>query len=51
MCRRGRWSWPPFDCVIVKFGKADPRGDVGFVVERGDYDFGARGEVEDEGKV
>lgn len=49
-CRDGG-GWPPFDGVIVKFGEAHPWGNVGFVVERGDDDFGARGEVKNEGKV
>ncbi len=51
MSWRSRSGWPPFDCVIVQFGNAYPWGDVGFVIEGGDDDFGAGGEVEDEGEV
>lgn len=51
MCRRGGDSRPPSDCVIMQFGEAYPWGDVGFVVEGGDDDFGAGGEVENKGKV
>ena len=51
MCRRGGSGWPPFDCVIVNFGETYPWGDVGFVVEGGDDDFGADGEVKNEGEV
>lgn len=51
MSRRGGGGRPPPDCVVVQFGEAYPRGDIGFVVEGGDDDFGAGGEVENEGEV
>lgn len=47
----GGGGWPPFNFVIVHFGETYPGGDVGFVVERGDDDFRAGWEVEDEGEV
>ena len=48
MGRRGGSSWPPFDGIIVNFGEAHPGGNIGFVVEGGDDEFGAGWEVEDE---
>ena len=47
--RRGRSDWPPLDRVVMQFGEAYPGGNVGFVVEGGDDEFGAGGDVEDEG--
>lgn len=40
---------PPFEGQVSDFCEADPGGDVGFVVDRGDYDFGVGGEGEGEG--
>ena len=51
MSRRGRDGWPPFDHVVVQLCETYPRGDVGFVVERGNDEFGAGGEIEDEREV
>lgn len=51
MSRRSGGGWPPFDCMIVQLSESYPGGDVGFVVEGGDDDFGAGWEVEDEGEV
>lgn len=51
MTRRGGGRWPPFDCVIMQFCEAYPGRNVGFVVEGGDDDFGAGGEVEHKGEV
>ena len=35
----------------MDFGQANPRGDVGFVVDGGEDEFGVRGEVKDLGEV
>lgn len=35
----------------MKFGETDPGGDVGFVVDGGENEFGVRGEVEHLGEV
>lgn len=51
MSWRGRDGWPPFDHVVVQLCEAYPRGHVGFVVERGNDEFGAGGEIEDEREV
>lgn len=40
---------PPFESQIPDFGEADPGGDVGFVIDRRDYDFGVGRKREGEG--
>ena len=49
--RRGGGGWPPLNFVAVQLGEAYPGGDVGFVIEGGDDDFGADGEIEDKGEI
>jgi hypothetical protein len=38
-------SFPPDEFGAAPFGQLDPAGDVGFVVELGDDDFGVGGDV------
>ena len=45
MGRRGRGGWPPYYFVTAQLGEAYPGGDVGLVIEGGNDEFGAGGEV------
>ena len=38
-------AFPPDEFGAAPFGQLDPAGDVGFVVELGDDDFGVGGDV------
>lgn len=40
---------PPFEGQVSDLGEADPGGDVGLVIDGGDYDFGVGGKREGEG--